>query len=149
LHTALAADAEVVAEGLPGPAFARHMLVVDPPDHSRLRRLVASAFSVPRIEGLGPRVQRVIDDLLDDIAADAPDSRVDLVASFAFPLPFTVICELLGVPQADRTPLRRALTALLTPTSTPERIRTRETGIRRCRRNARLARPDQTERPRR
>jgi cytochrome P450 len=119
MRAALAANAEVVAEGLPGPSFARHMLVVDPPDHTRLRRLVSSAFSVRRIEALRPRVQSIIDDLLDDIAAQGPDSRVDLVASFAFPLPFTVICELLGVPQVDRTPLGRELMALLTPTSTP------------------------------
>ena len=52
MRAALAASGGVVAEGLPGPAFARHMLAVDPPDHTRLRRLVASAFSVRRIEGL-------------------------------------------------------------------------------------------------
>jgi cytochrome P450 len=109
----------VVAEGLPGPAFARHMLNVDPPDHTRLRRLVATAFSTRRIDALRPRVQAVVDDLLDDIAAVGPDSRVDLVASFAFPLPFTVICELLGVPESDRASLGRELTTLLSPVSTP------------------------------
>lgn len=101
MHAAMASNAEVVAEGLPGPAFARHMLVVDPPDHTRLRRLVSSAFSVRRIEGLRPHVQSIVDDLLDDIASRGPDARVDLVASFAFPLPFTVICELLGVPHPE------------------------------------------------
>jgi cytochrome P450 len=120
MHAALAADGDVVAEGLPGPAFARHMLVVDPPDHTRLRRLVASAFSVRRIESLRPHVQVIVDDLLDGIAAHGPDEIVDLVATYAFPLPFTVICELLGVPDGDRAPFGRALTQLLTPTSTPE-----------------------------
>jgi cytochrome P450 len=120
LHAALASRDEVVAEGLPGPAFARHMLVVDPPDHTRLRRLVAGAFSVRRIEELRPRVQDLVDDLLDEIAARGPRSRVDLVTSFAFPLPFTVICELLGVPEVERALLGRGLTALLAPTSTPE-----------------------------
>ena len=57
MHAALAADAGVVSEGLPGPAFARHMLTVDPPDHTRLRRLVSSAFSPRRIEALRPRIQ--------------------------------------------------------------------------------------------
>ena len=120
MHAAMAANAAVVSEGLPGPAFARHMLTVDPPDHTRLRRLVSSAFSPRRIEGLRPRIQAVVDDLLDGIAADGADSRVDLVSRFAFPLPFTVICELLGVPEPDRAALGRGLIGLLVPTSTPE-----------------------------
>jgi cytochrome P450 len=119
MHAAFASGGQVMAEGLPGPAFARHMLAVDPPDHTRLRRLVSAAFSLRRIEGLRPRVQALVDHLLDDIAEQGPDSRVDLVASFAFPLPFTVICELLGVPGADRASLGRQLVALLVPTSTP------------------------------
>ena len=120
MQAALATGGGVVAEGLPGPAFARHMLVVDPPDHTRLRRLVSAAFSVRRTEQLRPRVESVVDDLLDGIAAAGPDARVDLVASFAFPLPFTVICELLGVPEADREALGRELIALLGPTETPD-----------------------------
>ena len=119
MQAAMAASPDVVAEGLPGPAFARHMLVVDPPDHTRLRRLVSAAFSVRRIEELGAHVQAIVDDLLDAIAARGPDARVDLVGSFAFPLPFTVICELLGVPEPDRGPLGRNLVALLSPTPTP------------------------------
>ena len=119
LHAALALGGEVVAEGLPGPAFARHMLVVDPPDHTRLRRLVAAAFSTRRIERLRTHVQSIVDDLLDGVAAQGLNGPVDLVASFAFPLPFTVICELLGVPEADRAALGRGLTALLAPTTTP------------------------------
>ena len=120
MAAAMAMSSEVVAEGLPGPVFARHMLTVDPPDHTRLRRLVSAAFSSQRVEALRPRVQMIVDDLLDEIAARGPDAQVDLVASFAFPLPFTVICELLGVPDGDRARLGRALTALLTPGSTPE-----------------------------
>ena len=119
MHAALATGSAVVAEGLPGPAFARHMLTVDPPDHTRLRRLVSAAFSRPRVEALRAHVQTIVDDLLDDIASRGPEGRVDLVTSFAFPLPFTVICELLGVPQPDRAPLGRGLTKLLVPTSTP------------------------------
>jgi len=119
MHAALATGTGVVAEGLPGPSFARHMLTVDPPDHSRLRRLVSAAFTPRRVEELRPSVQSIVDDLLDAMAAAGPDARIDLVRAFAFPLPFTVICELLGVPDPDRADLGRGLTALLVPTSTP------------------------------
>jgi cytochrome P450 len=118
MQAALTSSSEVVAEGLPGPEFAHHMLTVDPPDHTRLRRLVSAAFSPRRVEALRPRVQAITDDLLDDIAANGPEGRVDLVSAFAFPLPFTVICELLGVPQTDRSRLGRAFTRLLVPTTT-------------------------------
>ena len=114
------ASAGVVAEGLPGPAFARHMLAVDPPDHTRLRRLVASAFSVRRMEALGGHIQSIVDSLLDRVEAEGADVVVDLVASFAFPLPFTVICELLGVPEDGRASFGHDLVELLAPTRTPE-----------------------------
>jgi len=118
MHAALASGEGVVAEGLPGPAFARHMLSVDPPDHTRLRRLVSAAFTPRRVESLRAPVQAIIDRLLDEVEAAGPDATVDLVSAFAFPLPFTVICELLGVPEPDRGPLGRGLTALLMPTTT-------------------------------
>ncbi|MGO9457770.1 MAG: cytochrome P450 family protein [Acidimicrobiales bacterium] len=121
MHAALAKGSEVVAEGLPGPEFARHMLTVDPPDHTRLRKLVSVAFSPRRVEALGPRVQAITDDLLDAIAVQGPESRVDLVSAFALPLPFTVICELLGVPEAQRVVLGREFAKMLVPTSTPEK----------------------------
>jgi cytochrome P450 len=119
MHAALEASG-VVAEGLPGPAFARHMLAVDPPHHTRLRRLVAGAFSLRRIEALEGRVQAMVDGLLDAIEERGPDAVVDLVASFAFPLPFTVICELLGIPEEGRAGFGRSLVAMLVPTPTPE-----------------------------
>jgi cytochrome P450 len=119
MHAALARGGGVVAEGLPGPAFARHMLSVDPPDHTRLRHLVSGAFSARRIEGLRPQVQNIVDDLLDDLADRGAGVPVDLVSAFAFPLPFTVICELLGVPETERGPLGQGLTAMLVPTTTP------------------------------
>jgi cytochrome P450 len=118
MHAALATDAGVVAEGLPGPEFARHMLTVDPPDHTRLRKLVSAAFSSRRVEALRPRVQSIADDLLDVVATAGPDSSVDLVSKFAFPLPFTVICELLGVPEEERKQLGLEFTRLLVPTTT-------------------------------
>src|SRR3954471_17051874 len=84
MHAALAHSGEVVAEGLPGPALARHMLAVDPPDHTRLRRMAMPAFSKRRVAGLEGRVRSVVDRLLDDLAAQS--GPVVLVAGFAFPL---------------------------------------------------------------
>ncbi|MER5812913.1 cytochrome P450 [Streptomyces sp. NPDC002033] len=86
------------------PALA-HMLMSDPPDHTRLRRLVARAFTPRRIEALAPRIQQITDELLDAMEAN-PERRADLVDAFAFPLPMTVICELLGVPELDREAFR-------------------------------------------
>lgn len=106
-------DPDVVAEGLPGPAFSRHMLNVDPPDHSRLRRLVARAFVPSRVATLEPAVRATAAALLDDLAADDPNDVVDLVAGYAHPLPFRVIGELLGIPEADRPQLHRWFQVLL------------------------------------
>ncbi|MEV0221809.1 cytochrome P450 [Streptomyces sp. NPDC050704] len=86
------------------PALA-HMLMSDPPDHTRLRRLVAREFTPRRIDALAPRIQQVTDELLDAMLA-RDERRADLIASFAFPLPMTVICELLGVPELDRDAFR-------------------------------------------
>jgi cytochrome P450 len=115
MHAALARSGEVVAEGLPGPALARHMLAVDPPDHARLRRLASPAFRRVRIEALEERVSAITEQLL--VALAAHDGAVDLVAGFAFPLPFTVISELLGVPEPDRADLGSWFRALLAPYS--------------------------------
>ena len=120
MHAALARDGAVVAQGLPGPAFARHMLSVDPPDHTRLRRLASAAFSRPRMAALRPRVQAIVDALLDNLDTAGGDGAVDLVKAFAFPLPFTVISELLGVPESDRDQLGSWFITLLTPSSAPE-----------------------------
>ncbi|WP_307865253.1 cytochrome P450 family protein [Streptomyces montanisoli] len=82
-----------------GFAVGRNMLQADPPDHTRLRRLVAREFTARRVEALRPRVERITHELLD---AMAPHGRADLVEALSYPLPITVICELLGVPEADR-----------------------------------------------
>ena len=91
----------------PGPMqamFNLHMLNLDPPDHTRLRRLVQKAFTPGRVAALRPRVQEIAAALLDEAAA--PDGVTDLLDAYAFPLPITVICELLGVPVADRDSFR-------------------------------------------
>ena len=81
-----------------------HLLTTDAPEHTRLRRLVSTAFTAHRVEGLRGQVQRITDGLLDEIV---PTGRVDLVTEFAFPLAITVICELLGVPAADQDVFRQ------------------------------------------
>ena len=86
------------APGLPAPA-GQMMLLRDPPAHTRLRRLVVQAFTVRRIAALRPRIEAMAGALLEELPTDAP---VDLVASYAVPLPMAVICELLGVPVVDR-----------------------------------------------
>lgn len=110
---ALEGDPEVVAEGLPGPAYSRHMLNVDPPDHSRLRRLVARAFVPSRVAALEPAIRTVAEDLVDDLGSHGPDATVDLVEGYAHPLPFQVIGELLGIPVADRPRLHAWFQLLL------------------------------------
>jgi len=110
---ALAGDGNVVAEGLPGPTFSRHMLNVDPPDHTRLRRLVSRAFVPGRIAALEPAIRGIAGRLLDDLDAAGPDATVDLIEGYAYPLPFGVIGELLGIPAADRPRLHAWFQVLL------------------------------------
>jgi cytochrome P450 len=114
MHAALARDGAVVAEGLPGPAFARHMLSVDPPDHTRLRSMAARAFTRSRLVTLEPGIRRTADDLLTALA-DRGDGPVDLVSGFAVPLPFSVIGDLLGIDRPDQERLARWFATLLTP----------------------------------
>ncbi|MBO4161044.1 cytochrome P450 family protein [Micromonospora antibiotica] len=80
-------------------ALNRNMLNADPPEHTRLRRLVSQAFAPRRIEALRPRVRQIVDDLIDGFVAQG---RAELMHDFAIPLPMVVICELLGVPRADQ-----------------------------------------------
>ena len=92
----------------------RYLLIADPPEHTRLRGLVSRAFTMRRVEQLRPRIQEITDELLD---AMLPYGRADLVESFAYPLPLTVICELLGVPEMDRTEFRKLSTEAVAPTN--------------------------------
>ena len=83
------------------------MLHLDPPDHTRLRRLVSAAFTRRRVDALTPRITALANELLDVMAEQAHvESRIDLIDAYAFPLPMTVICELLGVPSADAAEFR-------------------------------------------
>jgi hypothetical protein len=77
----------------------RHwMLQQDPPDHTRLRGLVVKAFTARRVEDMRPRIQAIVDSALDRVA---PQGHMDLIADFAYRLPVTVICEMLGIPQEE------------------------------------------------
>lgn len=100
--------------------FARPgILDLDPPEHSRLRRLVAGAFTARRVRALRPRIQQITDDLLAEVAAAGPPC--DLNAELCFPLPIAVICEILGVPYADREHFREWSARVMALTAyTPE-----------------------------
>ncbi|MGH3164289.1 MAG: cytochrome P450 family protein [Trebonia sp.] len=98
--------AKVLPPGLEG-AFASplmaNMLFSDPPDHTRLRRLVSKAFTSRAIERLRPRIGQAADELLEALSGGVP---VDLIDGYALPLPVIVICDLLGVPASDRAAFR-------------------------------------------
>ncbi len=100
----------------------RAILSLDPPDHTRLRRLVSKAFTPKRVESLRPRVQQLVDEALDAVASRP---TMDVVADLAYPLPFTVICELLGMPEGERDQIREAshtLAGTLDPIISPTDI---------------------------
>ena len=75
------------------------MLQQDPPDHTRLRGLVVKAFTARRVEDMRPRIQQVVDETLDRVI---PLGRMDLIEDFAFRLPVTIICDMLGIPEEHR-----------------------------------------------
>jgi cytochrome P450 len=103
------------------------MLTLNPPDHTRLRGLVARAFTPNTVEALRPHVEVLCDGLLDTLAdLAAAGETVDVMRELAFPLPVAVIGELLGVPAADRAQFQslvRAATVILEPTSTLDDLR--------------------------
>ncbi|EWC61087.1 putative cytochrome P450 hydroxylase [Actinokineospora spheciospongiae] len=74
-------------------------ILMDDPEHGRLRRMVTAPFATKRVQALRPAIQRIVDDLVDELLAGP--NPVDLVDAFALPVPSLVICELLGVPYAD------------------------------------------------
>ncbi|MFI1976603.1 cytochrome P450 [Streptomyces wedmorensis] len=92
--------------GIPGERKAElmtHLLNIDPPDHTRLRRLVSKAFTPRRVAEFAPRVQELTDRLIDSFAEKG---SADLIHEFAFPLPIYAICDLLGVPPEDQDDFR-------------------------------------------
>ena len=93
-----------VPRPMPNIAYESSILTMDPPEHGRLRKLVAKAFTVRRVEALRPRIQEILDRLTDDLLAAG--SPADLAATVNWPLPITVICEMLGVPVEDQRRFR-------------------------------------------
>jgi cytochrome P450 len=90
---------------------AGNLLGFDPPEHTRLRRMLTPEFTVRRMRRLEPRIAEIVDEHLDAMAAAGPPA--DLVADFALPIPSLVICELLGVPYADRASFQARTSRLL------------------------------------
>ena len=108
-----------------GPLFEHHttsLVFRDPPDHTRLRRLFAAAFTPKALAALEPRVVRLVDGLLDRAASQG---GMDLIADYAFALPVELIGDMLGVPRADRPRLRDwslAILGALEPVPGPDRV---------------------------
>jgi len=94
---------------VPEPNRTRDMLFRDPPDHTRLRALVSRAFTPRVVEAMRPHIQQIVDALLDRVH-DA--HTMDLIEDLAYPLPVTVICEMLGVPTTDRAAFKEWSTAI-------------------------------------
>jgi cytochrome P450 len=93
--------------------FSRSIISLDPPDHTRLRKLVQPSFTGRGMEALRGSIQQIVDDLLDEAERDAaergetpPDRRMDLIEAFAYPFPVTVISDMLGIPREDRETIR-------------------------------------------
>ena len=106
-----------------GPLFHAHskmMLFSDPPDHTRLRSLVNKAFTPRVVENMRPHIQQIVDDLLDRVQ---DTGQMDLIEDLAYPLPVTVIAELLGIPLDRREQFRHwsdHIAAFIGGTSAPE-----------------------------
>ena len=98
------------------------ILNIDPPDHTRLRKLVSSVFTPRRVADLAPMIERIVDEHLDVVAGG---EQMDLIADLAFPLPFAVISEMLGMPDGDSAQLREwshALVKILDFTIGPDEL---------------------------
>jgi cytochrome P450 len=98
------------------------ILNIDPPDHTRLRKLVSSVFTPRRVADLAPMIERIVDEHLDAVA---DRGQMDLIADLAFPLPFAVISEMLGMPDGDSAQLREwshTLVKILDFTIGPEEL---------------------------
>ncbi|PXX59154.1 nocardicin N-oxygenase [Nocardia tenerifensis] len=125
---AVTVDREDIPRTTPNPSRQNSMLSMDPPEHSRLRKLVAKAFTSRRVEQLRPRAQQIVDERLTEIEKAGPVA--DLVQSLALPLPVTVICEMLGVPTRDQHRFRDfSDTVLSTTAHTPQQIEDARTAL--------------------
>lgn len=107
------------------------ILNIDPPDHTRLRKLVSSVFTPKRVSELRPVIARIVDEHLDAVVARAHEAgsqsvEMDLISDLAFPLPFRVISEMLGIPDEDSAQIREwshTLVRILDFTISPDELR--------------------------
>ncbi|TCC34862.1 cytochrome P450 [Kribbella sindirgiensis] len=120
-------SADVTAPGHPsqtamapqsGEGVGIGFILMDDPEHARLRRMVTAPFMIKRVEAMRPAVQKIVDGLIDDLLAGP--KPVDLMEAFALPVPSLVICELLGVPYADHDFFQVNSKQLISLTATPE-----------------------------
>jgi cytochrome P450 len=117
-------SSDVERPGYPSPAPIQPggpkigFILMDDPEHARLRRMVTAPFAVKRIEAMRPAVQKIVDGLIDDMLAGP--KPVDLVESFALPVPSLVICDLLGVPYSDHDFFQDNSKTIIRRTATPE-----------------------------
>ncbi|MER6961403.1 cytochrome P450 [Streptomyces sp. NPDC000618] len=120
-------SSENVRPGFPGlqptppPRTPGQLFAMDPPDHTRLRRMLIPEFTFRRVEQLRPAIRKITDELLDGLVKQ--QRPADLVEHFTLPLPLLVICELLGVPYADRDFIHRQAAAFATVSAGPEAMR--------------------------
>jgi cytochrome P450 len=109
-----------VAEGAVARSSSTSFMQMDDPEHARLRRYVTADFAIKRVEALRPRIQDIVDELIDKMLAAGP--RADLVEAFALPVPSLVICELLGVPYADHEFFETNSRVLVSGSAKPEEV---------------------------
>jgi cytochrome P450 len=101
----------------PSTAVPGMLIGLDPPEHTRVRRLVSRAFSSRTIDQKRPRIQEIVDGLLDDLRDHG--APADLVSLFSYPLPLTVITEILGVPYADRGQFQQVVAVIMSSSAHP------------------------------
>lgn len=105
----------------------KSLIGMDPPEHTPRRQLYIRELTVRRVRRLAPRIQEVVDELLDDLGRRT--APVDLVEAFAVPLPSLVICELLGVPRADEADFQKHTQVILGLDSTGDDVSAATTGL--------------------
>jgi cytochrome P450 len=127
-------SADVTRDGFPGirpqspPPAPGEFFMMDPPDHTRLRRVLIPEFTFRRIEQLRLAIARICGELLDTMTADG-GTTADLVESYALPLPSLAICELLGVPYEDHDFFQRQAGSMISVVSGPEEMMAARTAL--------------------
>lgn len=115
-------SADVTRPGYPSPAPVKggsiSFILMDDPEHARLRRMVTAPFAIKRVEAMRAGVQQIVDDLIDEMLAGP--NPVDLVEAFALPVPSLVICRLLGVPYTDHEFFQDNSKVVINRNATPE-----------------------------